>query len=127
MVYHKICLYFVFLFCKYLLCCGDENSSERETAGSTCDASNNQCSEALSAETTTQKGKWEPFRFKATSVWVSLDKLYPAYVKWHNKTLYDSDIPCEQKKVLVFRPNAGLGDSIGALTSTFHYVIKTGR
>ncbi|XP_076822115.1 uncharacterized protein LOC143468667 [Clavelina lepadiformis] len=74
-----------------------------------------------------EKEYFTPFKYETSQNWVALEKVFPLYTAWHNRTLENSGIPCNEKKSLVFTPNAGLGDSIGALTSAFTYAVKTGR
>ena len=71
---------------------------------------------------------WQPFVTEtAKTRWIDFGKVMKVYAKWHNRTLYDTTINCDEKQVLVFTPNAGLGDSVGALTSAFIIAIKQGR
>lgn len=71
---------------------------------------------------------WQPFVTEpAKTRWIDFSKVMKVYAKWHNRTLYDATISCDEKQVLVFTPNAGLGDSVGALTSAFILAIKQGR
>lgn len=70
---------------------------------------------------------WKPFKITAKEKWISFTSLIENYVKWHGEALSDPDLPCSKRKVLIFEPNAGLGDSIGALTSGFLYALRAGR
>ena len=107
---------------------GGKNSSGSMVDHTTCENDKEKCDQPSEKKVANPTEKdWKPFIFESSSVWVTLDSLYPAYTKWHNETLYDVTIPCNRKKALVFIPNAGLGDSIGALTAAFYYAIKTGR
>ena len=121
----KIILIIFFATCQ---CQEDENNSSENYNDLTCDANKEDCNASSTIDPKeSAQDKWTPFRYESTSIWVNFNSLYSSYVKWHNKTLFNARIPCDQKKVLVFSPNAGLGDSIGALTSGFHQAIKTGR
>ena len=118
------CRVIVALFFGLNLCQGEKNTS----GDATCGADKEECDESVTVSSvTTNNNPWKPFRYKSSKSWLGFDEVYPSYSKWHNKTLHDASIPCERKEVLVFTPNAGLGDSIGALTSAFHYAVKTGR
>lgn len=116
-----------------LVCCAwgancAENSSDRDAGY--CDDS---ASCAVGREHTVIKkpaasNEWKPFVTEGSrSRWYDFGKVLKVYSKWHNRTLYDSSIKCSEKKALVFTPNAGLGDSIGAMTSAFIIAIKQGR
>lgn len=116
-----------------LVCCAwgancAENSSDRDAGY--CD-DNASC--AVGREHTVIKkpaasNEWKPFVTEGSrSRWYDFGKVLKVYSKWHNRTLYDSSIKCSEKKALVFTPNAGLGDSIGAMTSAFIIAIKQGR
>lgn len=70
-------------------------------------------------------GNWRAF--VPTSLHLPPPILIAEYAAWHNRTLFNSKISCKEKLSFVFEPNAGLGDSIGALVSAFTYAVRSGR
>uniref|UniRef100_H2Z2U5 Uncharacterized protein n=1 Tax=Ciona savignyi TaxID=51511 RepID=H2Z2U5_CIOSA len=70
---------------------------------------------------------WEPFVYDSNLKWAEFASIFKQYVVWHNATYYNTAIPCKEKKVVVFTPNAGLGDSLGALSSAMAHTFRTGR
>ena len=115
---------FILLFLQ--VCAGGKNSSGSSAKEATCDGDKVQCN-GESAKKESSAEEWKPFQYEATTIWVTFDSLFSTYNEWHKATLFNSAIPCHRKKALIFTPNAGLGDSIGALTAAFHHSIKTGR
>ena len=102
-----------------------ENSSDQGGATGFCDETAN-CGGTQNESP--NRGGWKPFVTEAgRSRWHDFERVLKVYAKWHDETLYDFSIKCSEKKALVFTPNAGLGDSVGALTSAFLIAIKQGR
>jgi len=95
----------------------NENSS-----GMTCDSDS--CVQVPAVEEASG-GEWTPFSLQ--KMHTDFHSLLREYSKWHNRTLYDASLPCNRKLAVVFTPNAGLGDSIGALTGAFSHALRTGR
>lgn len=70
--------------------------------------------------------EWQPFLTYTNTHYVTYENIIEKYSDWHSKMLY-SEIPCENKKVVIFEPNAGFGDSVGALQAAFKKSVQTGR
>jgi len=72
--------------------------------------------------------RWTPFTLdlSPSTAWVRYDDVIAMYGEWHNQTLFGVN-RCEDKQVVIFEANAGLGDSIGAATSAFTKALQTGR
>ena len=70
--------------------------------------------------------EWQPFLFSTNTHYVKYENIIKKYSDWHSKMLY-SEVPCKNKKVVIFEPNAGFGDSVGALSVAFKRSVQTGR
>ena len=87
------------------------------------------CDETYEHQTTCEFkiiDEWQPFLFDSKTLYVTYESIIEKYSDWHSKILF-SAIPCENKKVIIFEPNAGLGDSVGGLFSAFRRSLQTGR
>nr|XP_039251699.1 uncharacterized protein LOC120329223 [Styela clava] len=102
------------------------NSSDPGEAIGSCIGDTGNCNEG-NLEIKENGGGWQPFRVSTQGKWISFENLAEKYAAWHERALKNEEIQCSERKILVFTPNAGLGDSIGALTSAYMYAMRTSR
>nr|XP_002131199.1 uncharacterized protein LOC100179133 [Ciona intestinalis] len=119
--------HFTLILCITTLICKAQNMSE-DNDSETCGKSSNLCEQASKEKPQrSQTAVWKPFVYESKAKWVAFQTVFAEYVIWHRRMFLNADIPCHEKKCVVFTPNAGLGDSIGALSSAVSIALKTGR
>ncbi|CAH1783891.1 unnamed protein product [Owenia fusiformis] len=92
----------------------------------TMSSSNDEINQSLKARK--NKPREKPY-FKSLYI-KNIPKLKPQqimeqYTKWHNLMLTNKEIPCDQKKAIIFIPSAGFGDSMHALSAAYYKAIQT--